>query len=333
MKSLLTFTFCLLATLTGKAQIQQYHFSKESGAYTPLMDYSPTEVIDHEVVDDALISPKRKIPFTFRYNGVIADSIGISENGFIWFGPATAEEVVGSDGLSTDYGDRVTGIVSAWGEDLHPHIGPGTSKSYVRSGLVGNAPARMLIIEWFETGRYANLDEGKPEDSLTFAIILYEGMNRVEMKYGFCRINPDISSEVRVGLRSSLQDFQVRKTSDNWNNTSNGDLESTCSVNGTTQPEFGLIFAWMSFNNPNSVTNVPEENLVLMGNPVSSMLKWELSNGNKQEQFRIIDLQGRIIAYELNEEKVFSLNGLPPGTYLLEVTAEGDTHRARFIKN
>src|SRR5690349_16598268 len=94
MKNLFTISCFALATLPALAQTSSYTFMREGGQMS-YIDPNGDNVITHTVDDDMVLPAKVKIGFPFRFNGNTYDSLGISENGFIWFGPAQASEVAG----------------------------------------------------------------------------------------------------------------------------------------------------------------------------------------------------------------------------------------------
>lgn len=325
----------LLFALTVQAQLtNRYTFTKETGTFWEITMYPDITITNHTVADDEVLPAKIKIPFPFRYNGVLYDSVGISENGFIWFGEATAKEMEGiSKPISAVHSGRVKGIVSALGTDLHPHVNTSLTTT-IKSGVTGTAPMEELVIEWKNTSRFDAIVAG--EDTLTFQIKLYHFANRVEIGYGNILLNPAVTSNVEVGLRGATNtDFFNRMTdaAHGWKNSLQGNnIASTCELKKGKQPEIADMYAWQDFSQPTGVEEAAESNIKVYPIPAGNALFIE--SGYTNASVIIYDMTGKSFLQQTLNERNTELNTeeLANGFYIYKIVSQGSEvlHTGRF---
>jgi hypothetical protein len=137
--------------------------------------------------DDA--QSKAAIPFPFKYDGFIYDSVQMSTNGWLELGTgtpgsqrglSTSGQVGGffSQALSTT--SHPTKVLGAWWTDMST-----TSTlpaGYVSYTTVGSPPNRVFIVQWKNMLAYYN--ESESTLRINFQIHLFEGSNKVEYHYG-----------------------------------------------------------------------------------------------------------------------------------------------------
>ena len=305
-------TIILLITMacfaSSYAQVANYNFVKEGGQPMEIIHYPGTVITNHTVTDDEVLPAKIPLGFPFMFNGVVYDSVGISENGFVWFGAEQADAIQSvTRPISTILNPRVRGIVCAVCDDLHPHVNTGLTTT-IKSGVTGTSPMEELIIEWKNTSRFDALNDAAGEDTMFFQIKLYRFMNRIEVAYGHTGLNPNVTTQVEVGLKGALaNDFNNRMTdaAHNWKNSLEGtDKASTCKLERDFQPEYGDMYVWMNLtqNPPNSVADNPENTAKVYPVPAGNELFVETENP-AVETIEVYDVTGRMV-------KTSSVSGL-----------------------
>ena len=134
--------------------------------------------------DDVQLSAT--LPFAFVYDGYSYDRIQISTNGWVELGTGTAGTVRGlstSGQLGGFYTQalgtaaRPTKVLAPWWTDL----GTGSIGS-ISYKFTGVSPNRIATIQWKNIA--ANYDEGSTTMKLNFQVVLNEGTNIVEFRYG-----------------------------------------------------------------------------------------------------------------------------------------------------
>lgn len=330
------FTLLTLCAVSASAQVSNYTFTKETGQPWDITNYPNVTITNHAVADDAVAPYRIAIPFPFMFNGVVYDSVNISENGFIWFGPET-EEIMSfiTQPISSNHNSNVKGIIAAMGGDLHPHVNTGLTTT-IKSGVIGDAPMRQLMIEWKNTSRFNSLADDKGEDTLTFHIMLYEFMNRIEVAYRDAKLNPNIVTGMEIGLRGAVAtDFNNRMTdaTHNWQNTAKGNsVGSVCELQTTVKPEFGDMYVWMNLNqNPNSVEETAGNVVKAYPVPAKEALFIETVSNSAQE-IMIYSAAGQLLKTQNAEGNVtqVALDGLPAGLYVYAVQTSQGLHTGRF---
>lgn len=318
MKITLLFTFSLL-TICSKAQVNTYTFQRETGQPWELIQYPNAVITNHTITDDVVLPTKIKIPFPFTFNGQLQDSLGISENGFVWFGPTPAFEMNAVVyPISDDMPNSVNGIVSAFGGDLHP-----TTATQLNSGIVGEGQMQMLIVEWKNTSRLETIRANTAPDTISFQIKLYQFMNRVEIGYIHSGLNYDYTTGVQVGLRgANAVDFNARSTENigtNWKNTTKAESKfATCEVSPTHYPEYGDLFVWL----PSPSTGLRETSkaeITIYPNPATDYISIKLPN-DEQTLLRLLDVTRKVLMQQvMKEDSQINMQSVERGVYFIQL--------------
>lgn len=327
------------------AQVKDYTFTKENGLLTFLDDMQGVTITNHTVMDDFVTPSKISIPFPFKFNGVLQDSLGIGENGFIWFGPA-GDDIMSSvfTPISDNHPATVTGIVAALGMDMHPHLNTGLTTT-IKTGVSGTAPMREMIIEWRNTSSYNSLSDTLGEDTISFQIKLYEFMNRVEVAYGQFRMNPNAGDVAQIGLRgNNSNDYNNRMTDavNKWPETSKGiDVTSGCLIDAQVHPSFGTLLVWTKDNqNPPPPTSTPEfannAQVRAYPNPTTGKMFFESANPTAQNIVITNSIGQQILATQFaGSNAQINMQGQNSGLYFYHITnAEGQpVAGGKFVLN
>ncbi|HLP85670.1 MAG TPA: choice-of-anchor X domain-containing protein, partial [Phycisphaerales bacterium] len=113
------------------------------------------------------------LPFGFSFFGETFTSMSVCTNGFVQFGPAS--------GYSTEYlpaaiptAAAPNAMIAALWSDLEV---PATGA--IETQTLGAIGSRRQIVQWRNVRRLST-----PSDSFTMQIVLFEGSNRIEVRYG-----------------------------------------------------------------------------------------------------------------------------------------------------
>jgi hypothetical protein len=121
--------------------------------------------------DDSVTIP---IGFSYSFYGNAYTDVRVGANGYLSFsggdGPESWTPHLGS---SVEPNNLIAGL---W-TDLSPQIAPGSVKYQV----LGATPARRLIVQWTRVSQYT---ASTPIDENTFQIVLFEGTNNSEVRFG-----------------------------------------------------------------------------------------------------------------------------------------------------
>ncbi|MEI7801458.1 MAG: GEVED domain-containing protein [Bacteroidota bacterium] len=187
-------------------------------------------------MDDA-VYPGKLIGFNFDYNGILYNTVGISTNGFIWFGtgsPATTNYTPLSS--TTGQTGTVDGIISVMGGNMSGRV----ASSSISIVTYNSSPNRIFVIEW------NNVKVSPGTSRSDYQIRLYESTNNVEFWYNTLPYPLGFETwSGEVGIRgTTTTDFLNRSTgcSDaaSWSTSSSGAAGAVCSIDGGLCSTFGF---------------------------------------------------------------------------------------------
>ncbi|WP_333876075.1 T9SS type A sorting domain-containing protein [Flavobacterium sp.] len=311
-----------------EAQVGSYTFYR-NGSQFPYITTTGPNVTVHTVSDDIVLPAIVTLPFSFNFGGVSHTSLGISENGYIWFGAAQPSELSFIAPISSTQSAAVQGIVSALGIDLHPIDIP-EAKTTIKSAVVGQAPNRTFIIEWFATARIQTLDHAAGPDIIDFQIQLSESTHAVAIAFGRTILNPNFASDVEMGLKTSDTDFNVRTTtSPSWNTAAGPTLNDTCLLSSLSKPAFGNQFVWTP--SALGVGDFNPDQVVLYPIPATQQIQ---VGGLPESTFDyvIYDMTGRTISQNSVIGTTIALDGLSSGNYIINITSGDLSLSRKFVK-
>jgi hypothetical protein len=339
MKALLTIGLTSACVLSSLAQTRNYTFVREGGAMTYL-DPTTQTVTEHEMGDDYVLPAKVKIGFPFKFNGHIYDSVGISENGYIWFGPAQAEDMEGLvNPITNTLPEGVAGVVCAFGIDMHPAVMTDLTTTIRSATIMHAGSANNFIVEWRNTTRIEALGNEEGEDTISYQIQLFAfESDRVQITYGDMRLNPTLTSYLSVGMKgASEDDFAIRMTdaTHDWNNNTAGtDLNSTCTLNADTNPTLGTFnyMTWLN-NNPTGIKNAASDiSFAMYPVPAADMLHVTMPAKHTVLSYTISNIEGKVVSEGISVSAGITVNELNKGMYMLTIrTTEGSATK-RFVK-
>ncbi len=179
--------------------IASFNVQKGSCAYTEIVGGSAGPA-----GDDAQMSVP--LPFQFRYDGDLYDSVQISTNGWLEFGTGPDGSLFGlsTPGQLTGYftpslptTDRPSKAIGAWWADL------ATNTGQITYTTTGSAPNRVFVVQW--KGVLSNYYAGYTTATLNFQILLYETLNQIDISYG--PVDPGASPGSPSAASMGLKDY------------------------------------------------------------------------------------------------------------------------------
>lgn len=251
-----TVLMILFSSQFTNAQVAtNYSFSYNTSTYTAISGGTTLASGTGASMDDALYTGV-PIGFTFKYNNVNYTTVGVSTNGFIWFGT--------NDPLSTtytpiSYAGSMDGAVSVFGRDLIGHPA-GSVTPVLRYATTGTAPNRIFTVEWFcvraktftsGSGLCALLGYNDI-NRMDLQIILYESEGyRIDMRQRIAPYCLDGSFNGQVGLRGNVNtDYNnrfVNCSGNSWASPASGSSNtSTCTMSESPScyPVATAVYTW-----------------------------------------------------------------------------------------
>lgn len=185
-------------------------------------------------IDDAVYT-NVPIGFTFNFNGTDYTTVGVSTNGFIWFGSTNP--------AANDYGPvssatAMAGVASCFGGNLAAKAAAAT----IKYTTTGTCPNRVFMVEW------SNMKVVTKTSRIDLQITLTEGTNNVELHPFDASYLVSDTYNAQVGLRgASSADFNNRSIpcsgAGNWAaSTAGGSNAAFCTINGALACAFTSIY-------------------------------------------------------------------------------------------
>jgi hypothetical protein len=199
-------TLLLMVILCGwhiNAQVSSYSFSAGTGGTLDPMT-SSTQLVASESDDG--VSAVSGIGFTFNYAGTDYTDFSVNANGIVRLGAtaATSDWTNNTGNVALN-----TPAIMAYWDDLATGSLAGGGK--VHSVLVGAAPNRKLIIEWFVTIPRNTSGAANAK----FQCVLNETTNVIEFVYGTGMVTNIDNSGATIGLATSATLFNTVDASTN----------------------------------------------------------------------------------------------------------------------
>lgn len=329
----------LLLSSWSYAQSTSYTFIREGGQMS-VLNTNDSGVVTYPAMDD--FTTKVKLGFSFNFNGELFDSIGISENGYIWFGPAQPEEMEGIVNPITDALPlTVKGVVCAFGIDLHPRSGQNLFTTFRTGPQKHNGQIDNFIIEWNNTTRWATIGDPAGEDTISVQIQLFRfEEHRVQITYGQMGLNPNFNNQISVGIKgASMNDFALRMTdaTHNWQNTTEGtSINSTCELsvnsNPTAQP-----FNFMSwyYRPTTGLKEMDASQWNVYPVPANDLVYVQTTDRSASQivSYDVMDLAGKKVLEGSYNGSSVDVSSLTPGVYVLAVYSKDGVARKKIVKN
>jgi len=133
--------------------------------------------------------------FTFEFFGRRYTSVGVSDNGYLAFGSQPLGVATNPNNLSIT-APPANAIFAFW-DDFNPALGAIFTRS---EGLPG---ARRFVVSWQNM-----MNAGFNQETDSFQVVVFEGSNRIELRYGPLSNRFIFPSDVTVGIKD-LQGFSI----------------------------------------------------------------------------------------------------------------------------
>lgn len=220
-------------------QLSSKYTYSYTGTNTWAYNASPTILQTAGNVGANAVFANQAIGFTFQFNCVNYTTVGISGNGFIWFGTGACSATQYTP-LSSTAGETgsVDGIISAFGANLASHTSGASPQRTLNVRLTGVAPNRVYTIEWRKA-----IVSGVNSNPFDAQIKLFETTNKIEIRLWdspYFLSGSTVSGQ--VGIRATTTDFMNRSTTGfNLCTTIAGAANTaTCSIVPTTSCNFAV---------------------------------------------------------------------------------------------
>jgi hypothetical protein len=131
------------------------------------------------------------LPFAFNFYDTDSTEIRVGNNGGVLFNATTGDVAVTNEDLGTT---STNNIIAPFWDDIDSDTGD------VYYKMVGDAPYRQMVIEWYNRPHYSNVGNS------TFELILYESTNNIKYQYQdvvFGDAGFDYGASATVGIRQS----------------------------------------------------------------------------------------------------------------------------------
>jgi hypothetical protein len=244
---LLASLFCIISNLAMSQVSSIYSWTYATSAHVAMSGGTTLATGTGASMDDAIYT-NVPIGFTFNFNGTDYTTVGVSTNGFLWFGstnPATNLYTPISSATA------MAGVVSAFGANL---VGR-ASTATLKYNTTGTCPSRIFMVQWF------NIKVSGKSSQMDLQLTLTEGSNQVELHFYDALYFVGDTYIAQVGLRgSSNTDYLNRSViscSNNWNSsTAGGSNAATCQIDGVTCSTYPVAGSRYRFANNGTVSTV-----------------------------------------------------------------------------
>ncbi|MCC7302620.1 MAG: PKD domain-containing protein [Bacteroidia bacterium] len=248
MKIISFLTLSLALFFNGRSQVSGYTFSETSGTYTAITGGTVHQT--GVALNTDAVFAGIPLGFSFTYDRNTYTDIGISNNGFIWFGASQAGQrqgwgpsvvpalTVSAPISSTTVPSGQCGIISGFGATLSASA-LGTPE--IRSELLGT-PGNYVFVIQYQDVRSSTTDAVM---QMNFQIQLIQSTNSVAIVYGNC-LPSSANRTGQVGLRGGNNtDYSNRLVTAGWNASVTGTGNTnTCTYSATNVPTSGQTWTW-----------------------------------------------------------------------------------------
>jgi PKD repeat protein len=233
----------LMLPVSGFSQLVNfYNFYQGSTPYTLI---SAGTVLGSGASYDNQVHTSIPLGFTFSFNGSSYTTIGLSSNGFAWFGSA-APSTTNYTPISSTASNPA--FLSPYGRNIEAR-----TNGELRYTTIGTAPTRIFIAQWRNFQRSTTGTTDNTGEQFNFQLRLYEYDYTVAFTYG--TFATTVNGNAQVGLRAATNtDYFNRSvgTANTWATSSNGITNTaTALISSTKIPASGQYYKWI----PRSIDN------------------------------------------------------------------------------
>ncbi len=196
------------------------------------ISFSPRSFTGNETtvsLSDDQTSASLPIGFTFNFYCNDYSNFKISSNGFITFNSSSSSGCC--SGQSLPHSSTPNNLIAFAWEDLDPGNSGQPSQNLIRYETIGNAPNRILIVEFFNVDHYPN------NNNVTVQTLLYESSNTIEIH---TTDMPSDGGNHTMGIEDANGQNALTvsgRNASNWSASNEGiRFEQTSSINVTWTP-------------------------------------------------------------------------------------------------
>jgi hypothetical protein len=206
---LCTLVALLLPAMRAWGHLSDYGFQVTTGEYIDISD--GTQILAPGA--DDVTSNVFNIGFTFYFDGVPYTQLSVSANGLIGFGGKVSQcwvnQLTTTSGLCVGVGGydytlaSVPHLAPFWDDLRVPTTVDDGFNGSVRYQLVGNAPRRILVIDFPEI----ETDYRSYSNYSTFQVRLYEGTSNIEFYYDYLNPAYSLGDGATIGMAVSPSNY------------------------------------------------------------------------------------------------------------------------------
>ncbi len=233
--------FALLFITQMQAQVSTYSYAQGTGTYASLSGGNTVTLATGTTTNT--LFPNQNIGFNFTFNCITYTTLGISTNGFVWFGSGSPSNAglqpIGNASANLNGTGTIDGIIAAFGGYSATMQGAAAA-SYIRTQLTGSPGSQIFKINW----QGYRVTGGSGNATLpSYSLWLYEGTNVIEEYVANQNLLGIVTTvNGQIGLRgTSNADCKTLSTPFNTSNTT-WNIPTATSINSNTVYIDGLSF-------------------------------------------------------------------------------------------
>ncbi|MES2691530.1 MAG: T9SS type A sorting domain-containing protein, partial [Bacteroidota bacterium] len=162
--------------------------------------------------------------------------------------------------------------------------------------------------------------------------------DRVQITYGTMGLNPDITSNLSVGMKGAdMNDFALRTTDAThpWDNTLTATtISNTCELSVTSNPMNAAhnFMSWLNKGTTGLKEHAAGIAFSLYPLPANDVLFVKEADKYEVEKYEIYDVSGRLLVQDAYSGGGIPVSAMLPGLYLIRLSASSGTSTLKFIK-
>jgi hypothetical protein len=185
-----------------------YRFVQDNSVYDTLPATVRSAPLGGVSNDDALISVP--MPFDFNFGGRLPKTARVSPNGYVALrlSGGVAQETNPMAAIATGTSDS---LITAFGFDQI--TGASALTSNMRTGVLGNAPNRVFVVQWFNNRAFSTTLGARDSVNANYQVRMWEN-GPIQLSYGAFTGNFDptlavFNVQAGVRLRDTVHSFRT----------------------------------------------------------------------------------------------------------------------------
>lgn len=165
----------LAVTFSAGDAFAYYRVARETTPLVPLT--TSTTLADSSSADSLNQSSPVSLPFAFSFYGRAQTSIGVGINGLLTFGSVNASKT----NMPLPSAGEPSNFIAPFWDDLQLSRNTPNGPSRTSYAVVGEAPHRVLVVEWKNLQRESSTQSGVDWEAYSFQVRLHETTNEISM--------------------------------------------------------------------------------------------------------------------------------------------------------